>query len=497
MDGLKKIVFEPNSLKVKSIKNYNENNGLTGNIQNENAILLDSRNNIWVGGLEGFSIFNPDLEKMNLIPPTIVIRDIRLFYQKVDWSNYSYQVNEKTGLPLELNLSYTNNHLTFDFQAISVDKGIKYTYKLEGFEKNWSPLSSATEAIYSNIPSGREYIFKVKAQNSDGVWSKKSASFRFSIASPIWQRKWFIVMSVFVLIGAVFLFINYRTKKLAREKKLLEDTVTERTIELKVTNEQLVDAFQDIKDSINYAQKIQQSILPVESKIKAAFPDSFVFLKPRDIVSGDFYWFASVISEGVLYHIIAAADCTGHGVPGAFMSMAGNTILNEIVITKHIVQPSEILSLLHQGIRTSLQQSENESRDGMDICLCSINSITGELHYAGAYNPLWILRKNSEIEVIKGTKAAIGGFTPDNQLFEAHTINLQKGEAIYLFTDGYADQFGGAFGKKLTTKKFRDAIAVNAHQTMQAQGIYLDNFIESWKGNENQVDDILVIGIKL
>ena len=266
---------------------------------------------------------------------------------------------------------------------------------------------------------------------------------------------------------------------------------------MKDTNSQLSDAFKDIKDSINYAQKIQQSILPVESKIKAALPDSFILFKPRDIVSGDFYWFGSVNKEGVLHHVIAAADCTGHGVPGAFMSMVGNTILNEIVITKHIINPSEILSQLHHGVRTALQQSENESRDGMDISLCSINSQTNQVLYAGAFNPLWILRNNSEMEIIKATKSAIGGFTPDDQVFESHTVQLHKGEAIYLFTDGYADQFGGELGKKLTAKKFRDAIILNRNKLMKDQGFYLANYIEIWKGKESQVDDILVIGIRI
>lgn len=179
------------------------------------------------------------------------------------------------------------------------------------------------------------------------------------------------------------------------------------------------------------------------------------------------------------------------------MSMVGNTILNEIVITKHIIDPSEILSQLHLGVKTALQQSENESRDGMDICLCSINSKTNEVLYSGAFNPLWIFRITSEMEIIKATKSAIGGFTPDDQKFESHSIQLAKGEAIYLFTDGFADQFGGENGKKLTSKKFRDALLSVASKPMNAQGSFLDNYFEIWKGNESQVDDILVIGIKV
>ena len=495
--GLNKVILT-DYFDIDSDKIYSDQNGLDGNeMVSSNSLFIDSQGILWVGTTDGLSRFDPSLDFPNPTPPNLVLQGIRLFYQNVDWKNYAEKVDLKRGLPENLKLDYKNNHLTFDFQAITTDNNVKYRYMLEGLENRWSPSTSSTEAIYANIPSGRDYVFRVQAVNSDGVWSTKNIEYRFTIQSPIWQRWWFIVLCVILIISGLVFFINYRTKRLAQEKKILEDKVEERTTELKETNSKLNVAFTDIKDSINYAQRIQQAILPLQEKIREVLPDSFILLKPRDVVSGDFYWFGTVEKNNEVHHIIAAADCTGHGVPGAFMSMIGNTILNEIVVTKEIADPSEILSQLHHGVRTSLKQNQNTSRDGMDICLCSINVKSKEVIYAGAFNPLWILRNNKTVEVIKATKTAIGGYTSDSQIFESHKVQLQKGESVYLFTDGYADQFGGSDGKKLTTKKFRDTIVGLHDKSMDEQGFYLNNFIEIWRGEEFQVDDILVIGIRI
>ncbi len=494
--GLNRLKLKSN-FTVDSLKIYTEQNGLEGSeFISSSAIFIDKDEIIWVGTTNGLSKYNAKLDILSTASPRLVLQDIRLFNQAVDWKNYADSVDAITGLPLNLDLSYKNNNLTFHFQAISVDDNLKYSYLLEGFDKDWSPLSASTEAVYTNIPSGKEYTFKVRALNGDGIWNEKNIEYTFFVEAPIWLRWWFIALVVIFIIAVVFFYINWRTSKLAAEKKLLEEKVEERTTELKNTNDLLSEAFTDIKDSINYAQRIQEAILPMESIIHEVFPDSFILFKPRDVVSGDFYWFGTVQKEGTTHHIIAAADCTGHGVPGAFMSMIGNTILSEIIVAKEVVDPGQILGLLHHGIRKALKQNLTTSRDGMDICLCSINLSTNTVKYAGAYNPLWILRNNLEMEVIKANKCAIGGFTEDSQIFVSHEVQLQKGEAVYLFTDGYSDQFGGEHGKKLTAKKFREGLISVSEKPMSQQKFYLDNLIEIWKGREFQVDDILVIGIK-
>ena len=215
--------------------------------------------------------------------------------------------------------------------------------------------------------------------------------------------------------------------------------------------------------------------------------------KPKDIVSGDFYWFINN-EDG---YLIAAADCTGHGVPGAFMSVLSSEKLS--LAAQQSSHVSEILQKANVGIKKSLRQSDSQdsTRDGMDVSLCAFNKDLSQLEYAGANRPLWIIRKDQlEIEEIKATKVAIGGLTEDTQEFVKHTIDLQKGDSVYLFSDGYADQFSPQ-DKKLMTRKFKEIILSIQNKTMEEQKEYLGSFIDEWKGNMEQTDDILVIGVRV
>ena len=264
--------------------------------------------------------------------------------------------------------------------------------------------------------------------------------------------------------------------------------------EIEKTNFIIEEKIKDITDSLNYAKLIQNAKLPKIEDIYRALPNCFVLFKPKAIVSGDFYFF----HENTQSVVIAAADCTGHGIPGAFMSMICSEKLNSAVA--HSSDNSDILNRLNKEIKKALHQSENNEspRDGMDIALCSVNTENHTVKYAGANRPLWIIRKGqSSVEEIHATKKAIGGFTEDSQHFDSHKIKLQQGDTFYIFTDGYADQFGGDKGKKLMTKNFKEILVNIQHQSMQDQKIYLDDYIENWKAGTEQVDDILVIGIRM
>lgn len=248
----------------------------------------------------------------------------------------------------------------------------------------------------------------------------------------------------------------------------------------------------DITASIRYAKKIQEAILPSEKIIKKYLPNSFVFYKPRDIVSGDFYWFRHVNNVS----FIAAVDCTGHGVPGAFMSMIGNTILNKIVPNR--VQPADILNSMRKEVIDTLEQGkESAQKDGMDIALCTIDHRTNMLEYAGAFNPLCLFRDNELIE-IKADRMPIGSyFGKIDKPYTNHSIELKAGDTFYLYSDGFQDQIGGKGDRKYSSKNFKSFLQSISQKDTDTQLQDLETEIEEWRGEEDQLDDMLVIGIKV
>ncbi len=298
--------------------------------------------------------------------------------------------------------------------------------------------------------------------------------------------------------------LKFEAEKLTAEKKKVEEKVKklwnqstaihkekERINEMKSVIEA---KHTEIIDSVNYAKRIQEAILPDLNEIYAHLPNSFVLYKPKDIVAGDFYWF----SHKNNLSIMAAVDCTGHGVPGAFMSMIGNTLLNQIVDEKGITDPSQILNILNEEVNTSLKQTKenSESRDGMDIAICCFDTQKMEMNYAGANRPIYIAN-STELKEIKPNKCAIGGLDYDvPKVFTTHTIKINKDDLVYISTDGYADQFS-PHDKKLMTRKFKEILSSIYLLPMVEQKNHLDAFIEDWKGNMEQTDDILVIGVKI
>jgi len=299
------------------------------------------------------------------------------------------------------------------------------------------------------------------------------------------EKNFKIYLILFCVLIAAFAFFLFRGNI---AKKKANEELSKAYGEIELRNK-------DITDSINYSKRIQEASLPPKELKYRLFPDAFVFFRPKDIVSGDFYWYAE--KNGL--RLIAACDCTGHGVPGALMSMIGNNILNQIVSEKEITSAGAVLDQLHMEIRKALKQEEHhENRDGMDIALVVFRSET-EIEFAGAQRPLWIIRSSdSQLEEIKGNKFSIGGIqSEERRIFDTHRLVLERNDCIYIFSDGIADQFGGEHGKKFMTKNLK-MLFTNIHdEPMAIQESIVEKTLEKWKTGREQVDDILVIGIKI
>jgi serine phosphatase RsbU (regulator of sigma subunit) len=321
----------------------------------------------------------------------------------------------------------------------------------------------------------REFLLtSIESELSD---AKKLIEFQKNKISA--QRQLLLLTIGFILLLSVLLFLIFRFNK---EKKKTYNLLKEKN--------------KKITDSINYASRIQQSILPSDDDIKKILPRSFVYFQPRDTVSGDFYWL-STVKEKI---VIACVDCTGHGVPGAFMSLIGNTLLNEIVNEKQIISAPVILKRLHYEIVKALHQDSirAQSKDGMEMSLCVIDNKTNEIEFAGAMNPLYVVKDNV-VTVIKPDIKGIGGENNNvNEVeFTGQTIPIQKGMSVYMFTDGYMDQFGGPENKKFNVPNFKKLLLNIQSMDMDEQKKSIEQSIKKWQGDYKQIDDMLVIGISL
>ena len=284
-----------------------------------------------------------------------------------------------------------------------------------------------------------------------------------------------------------------KQQMLAAQNSELERKVAERTAEVTHQKELIELKNREITDNINYALRIQSAILPDINLIYKTLQESFILYMPKDIVSGDFYAFAERGGRVV----IVAGDCTGHGVTGAFMSMIGSSLLNQIINERGVADPGAILTQLNAAVIATLKQQENHSSDGMDISVCAFDLPNRIVHYAGANRPLWLVRGN-QLLTVKPDKYPIGGLQMDlDRKFTENKVQLEPGDTAYIFTDGFADQFGGERGRKMMTSKFKEVLVEARHIPLRRQENYLRGFFENWKGGHEQVDDVLVIGVRI
>ena len=338
------------------------------------------------------------------------------------------------------------------------------------------------------VQSQMTYEFNRKETLAKAEQDKKDALAESDRQKERFVRNMLVGGVLVVCVFALFVLRSYRQKRKAN--MLLEGQKKEIAEQKELVDEKN----KEILDSIHYAQRIQAALLPTGEELKRSFPKSFLLFLPKDIVSGDFYW----VSEKEEYIFYAVCDCTGHGVPGSFMSMLGTALLNEVVNEKKITDPADILDMLRVKIILALKQKgiSGENQDGMDMCLVRINKQRTELVYAAANNSLYIVR-NGQLSDHKGDKQPVGISGGTNLQFSQHLIALQPGDSIYAFTDGYADQFGGPKGKKFKYRQLEELLLANAGHTMSEQKEILENKFFEWKSGHAQVDDVCAIGIKI
>jgi len=467
-----------------------------------NAVSLDQTGKLWIGTINGVLEFDPSVSNKNATESVTHITTIKVFQDTILTDNPS--------------LNFKKNYLSFYFNGIcfSDPQKVKYQFRLKGFEDNWQE-SDLNFVTYNNLPPN-EYTFELRSCNNDGLWNKNAVTFSFTITPPYWMTWWFYTLVCVGLVLVIFIYIKFRERNLLVEKRHLEKLVGERTGEIMQQKKEIEQQRDELKeysniieqknlsitDSIKYARRIQLATLPYSEVIKESLPESFILYKPKDIVSGDFYAFAK--KEQTI--LMAVADCTGHGVPGAFMSMIGTNLFNQVINEKGITKPSLILDELNIGIERALKQDETENHDGMDIVIVNMDFEDHIFEMSGANRPLWIIKKENRlnktippeeaIQVIKPDKHPIGGFRSDHgELFTNHRFEFHPGDVMYLFTDGFADQFGGPSGKKLLSKRLREKLVEIAHLDAEDQKIELEVFFETWRGKHEQVDDLLIAGI--
>jgi len=542
--------------------NYTINHGLQSNEFNQGAYFKDSEGIFYFGGVNGFNMFYPTYILTDTTKANVVLTDFKLFNQSV-LPGQDSPLKVAIAYASEIRLNYWQRDFTFEFASTNFASPLEntYAYMIENYHDDWIMLGKNHTISFTGFPYG-DYVLKIKTANADGIWSDKITSIRLIITPPFWKTIWFQILVVLSIIGLVVLYFQMKARALKRDKIILERKVKERTAEIvkqkneilekneelrqlneeistqrdslkelndelttkneeiQAQNEEIEEKNTNITASILYAQRIQKAVIPSTKILDAHFQEHFVYFKPRDIVSGDFY-FARQVQDWVL---VAAADCTGHGVPGAFMSMLGLALLNEIARNPKITAASDVLNELREQIKLALQQTgaRGEQQDGMDIAFCAINTKTLEMSFSGAHNPCVIftqdhnspinptadeitlkpkerkvlLPNNKSMVVLEADHMPVGIYAKESP-FTEHTYQLVKGDVLYLYTDGYYSQFGGEKNEKFKTKRFHETLT-NIHVLpIHEQKTRMDTIMRDWQKTNEQVDDILVIGISI
>jgi ligand-binding sensor domain-containing protein/serine phosphatase RsbU (regulator of sigma subunit) len=469
-------------IKSGMIKHYGKNKDIFLDF-NLNAACIDKNGWIWWGTNNGLICYDFRKNRLNKIPPGILLESILI-------NDKEFPVADEFELP------YGKYKIRFNYTGICMTEPelVSYSYLLEGFDKEWNEHSSAPYVLYPGIEDGT-YTLRIKAFNSNGIQSENEAVMTLRILPPIWKRWWFILLVSAVIIYAFYLIIKIRERNHKKLEDYLKKTLDERTLEVRKQKEVIELKNKDITDSINYAKKIQEAILPSAAMFRRILPQSFILFRPRDIVSGDFYVAQSFNDVS----IVIAADATGHGVPGAFMSLICSTIIKDILAKQHVKSPDAVLYELDKEVKHIFNLNEenpDHPKDGLDTTVCEIHHKTGVVRISSAMRP-FMISSGGNLTYYKGSKHSIGGQEIRKKEFALHEFQLGKNDMIYLFTDGFADQFGGPKIKKLKISGLKKICSEITHLSTEDQKKRLEKEFDDWKGDEPQVDDVLIIGIRV
>jgi serine phosphatase RsbU (regulator of sigma subunit)/ligand-binding sensor domain-containing protein len=473
------------------------------------AVFVDNDGIIWISKAKELYSYNPLTRRDYKTPFNTLIRKVLskedtvlfdgTFQKKFSDGHFAPTLTQQPEQILKL--PYSFNKLVFEFSACFYENEEEtlFSYFLEGSDETWSIWNKEAKATYTNLKEG-SYKFKVKARNIYGTESK-IAEYKFTI-SPPWSRTILAyIIYALLFIGLVWILVRWNTRRLIAEKEELEQIVKERTAEvvaqkdeIALQSEKISIQNEEIKSSIHYASRIQGAILTPNEQIQKIFDEYFILFLPRDIVSGDFYWITKVGTK----KICVVADCTGHGVPGGFMSMLGMSFISQIISKGESFHPGDILNQLRTSVINSLHQTGEVggSKDGMDIAIYVIDEVTNVLEFSGANNPLVHIR-NNELNHIKSDKMPIGIHLRANEPFTTHTIELLPGDCVYTFSDGYADQFGGPDQRKFMIKNLKDLLLEIHQLPMPEQRERLHKNLLDWHGDSPRIDDVVVMGVRI
>jgi ligand-binding sensor domain-containing protein/serine phosphatase RsbU (regulator of sigma subunit) len=505
---------------IEKITTYHKEDGLKVEDFMPNSILLDSKDRIWLGAWKVLTMLHLNGFSSGAKAPEIHLGSIYIQEKFVNFGGLKRTGKDSSALssnrefenikftdvvpfynyPQDLKLPYALNHLTFNFSAIdwTAPHKISYQYKLDGLEHEWSQLSQENKADYRNIPYGN-YTFKVKAIGASQEWSK-TIDYPFAIHPPWWRTWWMYSIYALLLIAFVILIARLNARRHRERARELAVEVKKATVEIvkqkEVVEQQkhlIEEKHKEITDSINYAERIQRSFLATKGLLDENLGDYFVFFRPKDVVSGDFYWAARLQNGNFAY---ATADSTGHGVPGAIMSILNISSL-EKSIESHS-EPSAILDSTRKIIIERLKKdgSAEGGKDGMDVSLIILNKEKKKLTYSAAHNPVWIVR-NGELTELSPDKMPVGKHDKDHVPFSQNEFILQSGDVIYSLTDGFPDQFGGPRGKKYKYAQLEAFLISISALPMHQQKEKLEEEFDRWKGKLEQIDDVTIIGCRV